>query len=216
MKTKDHDYGFIRLDHQINTNNRLALRYNIENARYPNQLIGNTEDGGGIGTPSGGRNLFINDQALVGTLNSALNSNVVNTLLVQWARRRYDFPGVTGEPNLDIPNNLSFGHNFGTLDALYEKRLQISDTLGWLKRQSLYEIRYRSKPCKGLDDLSRLCAGADHSAGSQLPDRFRQLCKHSRRTARWPSSRIALSFACVFQWRRSHILWRRRGENGLC
>jgi outer membrane receptor protein involved in Fe transport len=144
LKVKDNDYGFARFDHQLTKNNRLSARYNIENARDPNQLVGNTEDGGGIGTPSGGRNLFINDQSVVGTLNSAFKATAVNTLLVQWARRRYDFPGSTGEPNLDIPNDLSFGHNFGTLDAISESRLQISNSLGWVKGNHYAKFGYDS------------------------------------------------------------------------
>src|SRR5215467_2262682 len=144
LKIKNNDYGFARFDHQLTKNNRLSARYNIEDARDPNQLVGNTEDGGGIGTPSGGRDLFINDQALVGTLNSALKSTVVNTFLVQWARRRYDFPGVTGEPNLDLPNDLSLGHNFGTIDAIYESRLQISNSLGWVKGNHYAKFGYDS------------------------------------------------------------------------
>jgi hypothetical protein len=144
LKVKNNDYGFVRLDHQLSANNRLSVRYNIEDARDPFQLVGNTEDGGGIGTPSGGRDLFINDQALVGTLNSNLNPTLVNTLLVQWARRRYNFPGSTGEPNLDIPNDLSFGHNFGTLDAIYESRFQISDALGWVKGNHYAKFGYDS------------------------------------------------------------------------
>jgi outer membrane receptor protein involved in Fe transport len=144
LKIKNNDYGFARFDHQLTKNNRLSARYNIEDARDPNQLVGNTEDGGGIGTPSGGRDLFINDQALVGTLNSALKATVVNTFLVQWARRRYDFPGVTGEPNLDLPNDLSLGHNFGTIDAIYESRLQISNSLGWVKGNHYAKFGYDS------------------------------------------------------------------------
>jgi len=133
LKTKDNDYGFARLDHQINNGNRLAVRYNVEDARDLNQLVGNTEDGGGIGTPSGGRDLFIRDQALVGTLNTLLKPELVNTALAQYSRRHYNFPGVTGEPDLDIPNDLSFGHNFGTLDSIYESRFQFSDSIGWVK-----------------------------------------------------------------------------------
>ncbi|MBO0724992.1 MAG: TonB-dependent receptor [Blastocatellia bacterium] len=144
LKIKDNDYGFARFDHQLTKNNRLSARYNIENARDPNQLVGNTEDGGGVGTPSGGRNLFINDQALVGTLNSALKPTVVNTFLVQWARRRYDFPGSTGQPDLDIPNDLAFGHNFGIFDAIYESRLQFSDSLGWVKGNHYAKFGYDS------------------------------------------------------------------------
>src|SRR5215470_15240824 len=144
LKIKNNDYGFARFDHQLTKNNRLSVRYNIEDARDPNQLVGNTEDGGGIGTPSGGRDLFINDQSLVGTLNSSFKATVVNTFLVQWDRRRYDFPGSSGEPNLDIPNDLSFGHNFGTLDAIYESRLQVSNSLGWVKGNHYAKFGYDS------------------------------------------------------------------------
>ena len=134
LKTKDNNYGFIRLDHRLSAaRNFLAVRYNVGHTNALNQLVGNTEDGGGIGTPSGGRNLFITDQAVVGTLTSSVTENLVNTLLVQYARRLYDFPGATGEPNLDIPNDLSLGHNFGTLDAIRESRLQVSDSAGWVK-----------------------------------------------------------------------------------
>jgi outer membrane receptor protein involved in Fe transport len=133
LKTKDNDYGFARVDHQFNNNNRFSLRYNVEDARDLNQLVGSTEDGGGIGAPSGGRNLFIRDQALVGTLNTLLKPELVNTALVQYARRHYNFPGATGQPDLDIPNDLSFGHNFGTLDSIYESRFQFSDSIGWVK-----------------------------------------------------------------------------------
>lgn len=133
LKTVDNDYGFARLDHQINANNRFSLRYVVEDARDLGELIGNTEDGGGIGTPSGARNLFIRDQSVVGTLNSVLRPNLVNTVLGQYSRRHYNFPGATGEPNLDVVNDLSFGHNFGTYDAIYESRAQYSDSIYWVK-----------------------------------------------------------------------------------
>jgi outer membrane receptor protein involved in Fe transport len=144
LKTKDNDYGFARLDHQVNNNNRVAIRYNIEDARDLNQLVGNTEDGGGIGVPSGGRNLFIRDQSLVGTVNTLLTPALVNTALVQFARRHYNFPGATGEPDLSIPNDLEFGHNFGTLDSIYESRLQFSDTLGWVKGNHYWKFGFDS------------------------------------------------------------------------
>ena len=133
LKTVDNDYGFARLDHQINNNNRLALRYVVEDARDLGELIGNTEDGGGIGTPSGARNLFIRDQSLVGTLNSVLRPNLVNTVLGQYSRRHYNFPGATGEPDLSVVNDLELGHNFGTYDAIYESRAQYADSISWVK-----------------------------------------------------------------------------------
>jgi hypothetical protein len=133
LKTKDNDYGIIKMDYQINNDNRLTIRYNIEDGRDLNQLVGSTLDGGGIGAPSSGHNLFLRDQSLVGTVSTILKPNLVNSVLVQYARRHYNFPGVNGEPNLDIPNTLLFGHNFGVLDAIYESRAQISDNLSWVK-----------------------------------------------------------------------------------
>ncbi len=132
-KTSNTDYGFARMDHQFNTNNNLAVRYLIEDARFLGELIGNTLDGGGIGTPSGGRNNFIRDQSLVGTFNSVIRPNLANTFLAQYARRHYNFPGATGEPDLSVVNDLEFGHNFGTYDAIYESRMEFADSLSWVK-----------------------------------------------------------------------------------
>jgi outer membrane receptor protein involved in Fe transport len=133
LKTKDNDYGIIKADYQINSNNRLSLRYNVEDGRDLNQLVGSTLDGGGIGAPSSGHNLFLRDQSLVGTVSTILKPNLVNSVLVQYARRHYNFPGVTGQPNLDIPNTLLFGHNFGVFDAIYESRAQLADNVSWVK-----------------------------------------------------------------------------------
>lgn len=133
LKTLDNDTGFARLDHQLTTNNRLSLHYSVQDGRDLNVLVGDTLDGGGIGTPSGGHNTFIRDQSLVGTLNSLLKPNVVNTALVQYARRHYNFPATSGEPGIDLPNTLSFGHNFGTFDAMNESRVQFSDSIAWIK-----------------------------------------------------------------------------------
>ena len=133
LKTKDNDYGIIKADYQINTNNRLSLRYNVEDGRDLNQLVGSTLDGGGIGAPSSGHNLFLRDQSLVGTVSTILKPNLVNSVLAQYARRHYNFPGVTGQPNLDIPNTLLFGHNFGVFDAIYESRFQLADNISWVK-----------------------------------------------------------------------------------
>jgi outer membrane receptor protein involved in Fe transport len=132
LKTKDNDYGIARLDHQFDSHNQFALRYNIEDGRDLNQLVGNTLDGGGIGAPSSGHNVFVRDQSLAGTLTSQLGNNIVNTALGQFSRRHYNFPGVTGEPNLDLPNELLFGHNFGVLDKIWETRVQGSDSMSWI------------------------------------------------------------------------------------
>jgi hypothetical protein len=133
LKTLNNDNGFIKVDHQFNDKNRLTVHYGIVDTRDANVLVGDTLDGGGIGAPSDGHNTFLRDQSLVGTLNTVVKSDLVNTVLVQYARRTYNFPAVTGQPNLDVPNTLSFGHNFGAFDALNESRVQASDSIAWIK-----------------------------------------------------------------------------------
>ena len=133
LKTSNNDSGFARLDHQFNANNRLALRYNVEDSRNTGELVGQTLDGGGVGVPSGGRDLFVRDQSLVGTLDSVLKPNLVNTALVQYARRHYNFPGMTGQPDFSVLNDLELGHNFGTNDRLYESRVEFADSISWVK-----------------------------------------------------------------------------------
>jgi outer membrane receptor protein involved in Fe transport len=133
LKTKDNDYGIIKVDEQLNADNHLTIRYNIEDGRDLNQLVGSTLDGGGIGAPSSGRDVYLRDQSLAGTVASTLKPDLVNSVLVQYARRHYNFPGVTGQPNLDIPNTLLFGNNFGVIEAIYESRFQLSESLTRVK-----------------------------------------------------------------------------------
>jgi hypothetical protein len=137
LRTGDDDFGFARLDHRLTENNQLAVRYNVEDIRSLNELVGSTLDGGGIGVPSGGRNLFVRDQAIVGTVNSLLKPNVANTVLVQFARRHYNFFGATGQPDFSVLNDLELGHNFGTNDRLYETRVQVSESLSWVKNNHI-------------------------------------------------------------------------------
>jgi outer membrane receptor protein involved in Fe transport len=133
LKTGDYDEGLIKIDRELNARNRLSVRYSIEDSTALNMLVGDTLDGGGIGAPSSGRNGLLRDQSLVGTWTSTMTPAVVNSMLLQYARRNYGFPGVTGQPNLDVPNTLLFGHNFGAFDRYNESRVQFSDTLAWVK-----------------------------------------------------------------------------------
>lgn len=137
LKTQDSDRGFFKLDHQINKDHRLSVRYNVEDARNLNVLVGDTLDGGGLAASSSGHNNFLRDQSLVGSVSSQLKPTLVNTLLAQYARRHSTYPGVTGQPNLDLPNGVMMGHNFGIFDATYESRGQFSDSLYWVKGSHL-------------------------------------------------------------------------------
>src|SRR6266436_5852380 len=140
LKTQDSDRGFFKLDHQINKDNRLSLRYSIEDARNLNVLVGDTLDGGGLAASSSGHHNFLRDQSLVGILSSQVTPSLVNTALGQYARRHSTFPGATGQPNLDLVNEVMMGHNFGVFDATYESRGQFADSLYWVKGSHLVKF----------------------------------------------------------------------------
>jgi hypothetical protein len=137
LKTGDDDFGFARIDRQLNANNRLAIRYNVEDVRATGELVGQSLDDGGIAVPSAARDLYTRDQSVVATINSVLSPDVVNTVVAQYARRHYNFPGATGQPDLDLANDLQFGHNFGANDRLYETRAELSESVSWVKGNHL-------------------------------------------------------------------------------
>jgi len=133
LQTANVDNGFFKLDHRFSAANQVTLHYDIQDATDLNMLVGATLDGGGIGAPSSGHNGLLRDQAAVGNWTTVLNQSTVNSALVQWARRNYGFPGVAGQPNLDVPNLLLFGHNFGAFDRYNESRIQGSDSISIVK-----------------------------------------------------------------------------------
>jgi outer membrane receptor protein involved in Fe transport len=150
LKTTNDDWGFARLDHQFGPNEHLALHYNIEDTRATGELVGNTLDGGGIGTPSGGRNLLVRDQAVVANLSSLITPNIVNTFIGQFARRHYNFLGQTGQPDFSVLNDLELGHNFGIEDRVYETRAEFGDSISWVKRNHVWKFGFDGNYLKSL------------------------------------------------------------------
>jgi len=153
LKTGDDDWGFARMDHQISANNRLGVRYSVEDTRSVGTLVGQTLDGGGIGVPSGGRNLYIRDQSLFGTLDSSIRPNLINSVLVQYARRHYNYFGMTGQPDFSVQNDLELGHNFGTDDRKYESRAQFSDSISWVKGSHVWKFGFDGNYVQSLDNF---------------------------------------------------------------
>jgi outer membrane receptor protein involved in Fe transport len=150
MKTGDDDAGFVRLDHAIGEKNRLGVRYTVQDVRSLGELVGQTLDGGGIGTPSGGRNLYVRDQSIFGTLDTTITNNVVNTALVQYARRHYGFLGASGQPDFSILNDLELGHNFGTQDRTAESRVEFSDSVSWVRGNHVLKFGFDGNVIRSL------------------------------------------------------------------
>src|SRR2546428_2414396 len=79
LKTKDNDYGIIRVDHQLRAQHQLSLRYNIEDGRDLNQLVGATLDGGGIGGSTSRYNVFVRGPSLPRPRTSQTISHLLHT-----------------------------------------------------------------------------------------------------------------------------------------
>lgn len=144
LKTADYDQGFLKVDRIFSQEHRLTLRYAAIDSTNLNMLVGDTLDGGGIGGPSTGRNGLLRDQSVVGILTSSVTPTLVNTLLGQYARRNYGFPGVSNEPDLMVANLVNFGHNFGAFERLNEWRVQFQDTLAWTHGKHLIQTGFDS------------------------------------------------------------------------
>lgn len=153
LKTYNDDAGFARVDDQVNSNNHVAIRYNVRDVRASGELVGNTLDGGGIGVPSGGRDLFIRDQSVVATWSDLISPSIVNSFLAQYARRHYNFPGMTGQPDFSLLNDLELGHNFGTNDRLYETRGEVSDSVSWIKGNHIAKFGFDGNYLSSLENF---------------------------------------------------------------
>ena len=147
------DNGFLRIDQQVNTNNRVAIRYNVEDVRAYGELVGDPLDDGGIAVPSAGRDLFTRDQSVVATWTDLLSPDIANSFLAQYARRHYFFPGATGQPDLDLANDLQFGHNFGANDALRETRVEMGDTVSWVKGSHIVKFGFDGNWLTSLENF---------------------------------------------------------------
>jgi len=142
LQTKHHDNGFVRLDQQVGNKNNLSIRYNAEGGHDTDLLVGETLDGGGSAAPSSGHNGTFSDQSLAASLISAMTPTLTNAALFQYGRRSYNFPGVTGQPDLDIPNLVMFGNNYGVFDFMGESREQFSDSVSRNKGAHLLKVGF--------------------------------------------------------------------------
>ena len=119
LKTANNDYGFLRVDHQFNQTSgfrplqrRRCAR--LRRARRPDLGWRRHRRTKRRPRPVHPRPISRSHAGF------DTASNLVNTFLAQYARRHYNFPGMTGQPDFSILNDLEVGHNFGTNDRLYE------------------------------------------------------------------------------------------------
>src|SRR5467141_2885929 len=196
MKTGDDDNGFVRLDHAIGDHNRLAVRYAVQDVRSLGELVGQTLDGGGIGAPSGGRNLYVRDQSVFATLDSTIKSNLINTALLQYARRHYNFFGASGQPDFSILNDLELGHNFGTQDRTAESRVEFADSVSWIKGNHVAKFGFDGNVIRSLFNFpgftpTRLLILPGAGPGSTAADCFAAFSEFYKYGATWNNPGVA-------------------------
>jgi len=93
---------------------------------------------------------YVRDQSVFATLDSTIKNNLVNTALVQYARRHYGFLGATGQPDFSIQNDLELGHNFGTQDRTAESRVEFADSVSWIKGNHVAKFGFDGNVIRSL------------------------------------------------------------------
>ncbi|MGA8144024.1 MAG: carboxypeptidase regulatory-like domain-containing protein [Candidatus Acidiferrales bacterium] len=125
LRTANTDNGFLRIDHNFNSQNYLYARYFINDDRLTNQSPLNN----GFDLPSAFKNNFIRDQSLAGGLTSTITPSWINELRMQYAHRNFDFPVVSTQPHLEVSNTFAVGVNRGNPDIYTESRFEIVDNV---------------------------------------------------------------------------------------
>jgi outer membrane receptor protein involved in Fe transport len=127
LRSNDYDQFLGKIDQVIGAS-ALSVRYNYLTADNTNFLGGGSR---AASTSSTARNNYVTDQAVVGTVISALSPRASNEARLQWARRSFDFPSVLNEPTIEVSNLLTTGKNPADLDFYREDRLQITDNFSY-------------------------------------------------------------------------------------
>jgi hypothetical protein len=131
LRTNDTDNGFLRMDHRLNDNENMFVRYFINDGRLRNQSPLND----GFDLPSSYKDNFYRDQSLSGTVASVVTPKLVNELRVQYARRSFDFPTVATQPHLEVSNTFSTGVNRGNPDFYRESRFELVDNVTYSRER---------------------------------------------------------------------------------
>jgi hypothetical protein len=128
-RESNYDNFLVRLDHTINSQHSLFVRYFFNDERLTQ--VSPLNDG--FDLPSGYKQNNFRDQTISGSLNSLLKTSLVNELHVQFAHRFFDFPTNTTQPHLEVTNIFTVGVNRGNPDMYEEHRTEVVDNLTWVK-----------------------------------------------------------------------------------
>jgi len=113
-----------RLDHHLNNNESLLLKYAMTNSRE----VGDAFNTGGLVDPSGRGSSFIEDQGVTGSLTSILSNNALNSIRFQVSARRAVLK--TGDqvgPEIVVAGLIDFGRPYEGNERRRENHYELSD-----------------------------------------------------------------------------------------
>src|SRR5215469_4135965 len=113
-----------RLDHHLNNNESLLLKYAMTN----NREVGDSFHNGGLVDPSGRGSSFVEDQGITGSLTSILSTNALNSLRFQVSTRGAVLR--TGDrigPEIVIAGLVDFGRPYDGNSRRRENHYELSD-----------------------------------------------------------------------------------------
>lgn len=127
----------VRFDHQVNASNTWGVRWLREDSPQFNQIINPTATN--LATLEAVREEADLDQTVVGTLNSVLSNNRVNTLRLAWTQEDVSFGNPcfngNGRNQAACPPTLQFQTYTAGQSAVAQARVndayQLEDTLSW-------------------------------------------------------------------------------------
>ena len=113
-----------RLDHHLNNNESLLLKYALTN----NREVGDAFHNGGLVDPSGRGSSFTEDEGITGSLTSILSSNALNSFRFQVSTRRAVLR--TGDevgPQIVVAGLVDFGRPYEGNERRRENHYELSD-----------------------------------------------------------------------------------------
>jgi carboxypeptidase family protein len=135
VRSNDYDQFMGKVD-QVIGGNALSLRYNYLTSDTMNFL-----GAGSLGSNSStARDSYVTDQAVVGTLISALSPRASNEARLQLSRRGFRFPSIYNEPAIQVANLLTMGRNLAEPDYYGEDRIQVTDNFSYTRGAHQFKV----------------------------------------------------------------------------
>lgn len=138
--TNDAWTGLGRLDYQLNSANRVSIRYShSDNTALNSNATGNALDPNTISALSNNGTEKDNTNIVVGQFTSTLASNLLLEVRAQWARE--ERPRLANDESPNVTNAIG---RFGTVNFLpttqFDKRYQAAANLTWIKNRHTVKV----------------------------------------------------------------------------